>query len=265
MYEKLMAVPSCNRKRMDGKEVCKTMHKRTFDIGTESKIEKFTFDGKLNYKSLEYGIETFVFNNPIKFLGLEDGFDFAGDDAPADDTGGDDSGGFDFGGSDDSSSGGDDSGSFDFGGGDDSSGGGFDFDSASDDSGDFFGSDDSDGGDDKKKAKEIVLNRDEALDENYSIDKNIRKIFPQRFLELKDTISGNINIIEKAILNDEEYMDVLDGILEEYNYMNDMIDKFIDVITEKPYEEIFATYVTIHNSLTRLKKLYVSIVQKSDK
>ncbi len=143
-------------------------------------------------------------------------------------------------------------------GGDDS--GGFDFDSASDDGGDIFGSDDSDSEAAKKaKQKALLLDRAKSIKEDFDISRQIRANFPKKFLELKKITINNINLIERTVLQKVEYEDTLRGLAAEYERMYELLDAYILVMAKKTYEDIFATYVSIHTNMIRLKNLYIKI------
>ena len=186
------------------------------------------------------------------------------DDDPFGDIGADDFGD-DSGGGDMGDSGGDDNPFGDIGGDDGGSGGDpfggddFDFDSASDDGGDIFG----DGGDnensEKEKQKALLLDRAKSIKEDFDISRQIRANFPKKFLELKKITLNNITLLERTVLQKVEYEDTLRGMVAEYERMYELIDAYISVMAKKTYEDIFATYVSIHTNLIRLKNLYIKI------
>lgn len=213
-------------------------------------------------------------DNPFDGFGEDSG----GDDNSSDDSSDDSSGGDDWGdwGSDDSS-GGDDN-PF---GGDDSGGdsGGNPFDDGGDDSGgDFFGSSDDSsddffgGGDDdnekKQKKKVIKLNRKKTIEDEHDMNKQVRAVFPKRFLELQDIIKANISMCERVVIQDSEHIELFDQVIQEYNRLGDIVDEYLNVIIDKPHDDIFATYFSIYANLSKLKDIYnelVGNVEKSSK
>lgn len=269
MYEKLMVNVSGRSCDVASKEIHKEDNDRTTSFGTEAKsyahgaTQKFAHLVSTNNALV--ALESMLINYPPYIYALEDGFggedDFSVDEGGTfGDTNTEDGGGDPFGTSnaDTNSTSGDNP--FDFGGSDDSGDNVFDFDGASDDGDNFFGSSDSE--EKKEPQEEITLNRDEGLDNTYSMNRNVREIFPKRLIELKDSIKSNIDIIEKSIIYEDDSIEILDKILKEYEYLNNVIDEYLDGILERPYEDIFATYVQIHTSLMRLKKLYLKVIGK---
>ena len=193
-------------------------------------------------------------DNPFGDIGEDTG----GDDFGA---GGDDPFDADAGGGDDTDPFGgigEDTGGDPFGGGDDS--GGFDFDGASDDGGDVFGGgDQSEEEQQKAKEKAMLLDRAKSIKEDFDISRQIRANFPKKFLELKQIALNNINMLERTVLDKQEYDSVLHGMIVEYERMYDLLEAYIEVMAKKTYEDIFATYVSIHTSFIRLKNLYIKI------
>ena len=152
----------------------------------------------------------------------------------------------------------------DTGGGDDPFGGdsgGFDFDSASDDGEDIFGGGDEQSEEERQKAKQkaMLLDRAKSIKEDYDISRQIRANFPKKFIQLKQTLIVNINTAERTVLDKPDYEEVLRGIVVEYERMIDLVEAYIEVMAKKTYEDIFATYVSIHTSMIRLKNLYIKI------
>lgn len=138
--------------------------------------------------------------------------------------------------------------------------GGFDFDSADDSSGDIFGSDDSGGDDQREQQKALLLDRAKSIKEDFDISRQIRANFPKKFLEMKEILLGNIDKMERSMGKvDHQYEDVLRGMIVECERMYELIEAYISVMAKKPYEDIFATYVSIHTSMVRLKNLYIKI------
>ena len=167
--------------------------------------------------------------------GDDTAFDSGGDDNPFADIGGDDGG--------DPFAGGDD----------------FDFDSASDDSGSIFGDDSNDDNAKKEKQKALLLDRAKSIKEDFDISRQIRANFPKKFLELKKITLNNITLLERTVLQKVEYEDTLKGMVAEYERMYELLDAYISIMAKKTYEDIFATYVSIHTNMIRLKNLYIKI------
>lgn len=213
--------------------------------------EVFT-DGE--YEKYKY-IDKFCGPRTISLEADDDPFGDIGSGDFGDDMSGDT--GMDTSGGDDNPFGdiGDDGGS----GGDPFGGDDFDFDSASDDGGDIFG----DGGDSedskKNKQKAMLLDRAKSIKEDFDISRQIRANFPKKFLELKKITLNNITLLERTVLQKVEYEDTLRGMVAEYERMYELIDAYISVMAKKTYEDIFATYVSIHTNLIRLKNLYIKI------
>lgn len=143
-----------------------------------------------------------------------------------------------------------------FGGIGDDTSGGFDFDGASDDGGDIFGGD---GDDQRQQSKQVLLDRAKSIKEDFDISRQVRANFPKKFLELKTIISNNLDRLRRTVLDKTEYESVLSGMIVEYERMEELIEAYIEVMAKKPYEDIFATYVSIHTNLIRLKNLYIEI------
>ena len=252
-------------------------------IGEES---QGAFEGRYrDYRYIDDTLEALSLNYPIWTISLEEDnpFDGIGEDS---DFGGDEDSGADTGGADDNPFGGDDSGSDDDGGfgGDDNpfggdAGGGDDggnpfggggdddfFGGGDDDSNDFFGGgDDSDDGDGKQKKKEIKLNRKEIIEQEYDVNKQVRSIFPKRFLELQDVIKANISMCEKVVIQDASHIEIFDKLIAEYNRLAKIVDDYLAVIIEKPHDDIFSTYFTIFTNLSKLKDIYNDLLNNDEK
>lgn len=238
------------------------MYEKFFNSGIISdsveSYDSYAFESRETFTSREIN-EFEVINKfyPVKTISLEDDNPFGdigsddGGDAFADDGGGGDNPFGDIGDGLGDTSGADAFGSDD---------GGFDFDSATDDGGDIFG-DSGDGGDEAEKAKQkaLLLDRAKSIKEDFDISRQIRANFPKKYLEIKDAIQTNIRKIERTVLDKVEYEDVLQGIVKEYERMYELIEAYIGVMAKKPYDDIFATYVSIHTNLLRLKNLYIKI------
>jgi hypothetical protein len=252
-------------------------------IGEES---QGAFEGRYrDYRYIDDTLEALSLNYPIWTISLEEDnpFDGIGEDS---DFGGDEDSGADTGGADDNPFGGDaagsdDGGGFggddnpfggDAGGGDDGGnpfgGGGDDdfFGGGDDDSNDFFGGgDDSDDGDGKQKKKEIKLNRKEIIEQEYDVNKQVRSIFPKRFLELQDVIKANISMCEKVVIQDASHIEIFDKLIAEYNRLAKIVDDYLAVIIEKPHDDIFSTYFTIFTNLSKLKDIYNDLLNNDEK
>lgn len=218
-----------------------------------------------------YPIDNIRVNGSLNYIvGMEaedDPFGDIGQDNAAfgDDTGGD---GLDAGDAFGSGDGGDpfaDIGS-DSGGGDPFGGG---------DSGDPFG--DMGGGDDpfggmgddqnqeqKQASRQIKLDREKTIKEDYNLSRQIRQNFPRKFLSLKDIITNNITILERTVVTDERFSNIINKMVTEYEKIYDLINTYLDIIPRKTYEDIFGTYVSIHSALMRLKKSYLELTNYDD-
>ena len=284
IYKKLMAGYNFDDRTMDNQDTISEVSLQTYQIGKESS-SSYERLGETKPSSIDYSLEAVELMYPKWTIALEednpfDGFgeDSGGDDNSSDDSSDDSSGGDDWGdwGSDDSS-GGDDN-PF---GGDDSGGdsGGNPFDDGGDDSGgDFFGSSDDSsddffgGGDDddekKQKKKVIKLNRKKTIEDEHDMNKQVRAVFPKRFLELQDIIKANISMCERVVIQDSEHIELFDQVIQEYNRLGDIVDEYLNVIIDKPHDDIFATYFSIYANLSKLKDIYnelVGNVEKSSK
>lgn len=176
--------------------------------------------------------------------------------------------GDDVGGGGDDTFGSDDAGGDPFGDiGDDT--GGFDFDSADDSTGDLFG-DDSGNNDnqnaERERQKALLLDRAKSIKEDYDISRQIRANYPKKFLEMKNILLLNIDRMQRTILQNAEHEEVLSGMITECERLLELVETYIEVMAKKPYEDIFATYVSIHTSMLRLKNLYIKItgLEKED-
>lgn len=280
IYKKLMACSSSTNWSMDNKNTIEKTDLYANKIGEESKR---TYGG--NYredKYVDYTLEALALNYPLWTISLEEDspFDGIGEDSDFGssdvDNGNDDnsfgsddaqdnSSGFDSG-SNDNPFGGVDSGSDD-GGNPFASGGDDDFFSGGDDdSNDFFGGgDDSDGNNEKQKKKEIKLNRKEILQQEYDVNKQVRSIFPKRFLELQDVIKANIAMCERVVIQDNSHIEVFDKIIAEYNKLAKIVEDYLAVIIEKPHDDIFSTYFTIYTNLSKIKDIYNDLLNNNEK
>lgn len=215
--------------------------KNNVSIGFESS-EEARLRGLLQRKgyTIDFAMERFYKPNLIDISIEADDDPFAGigddtgDDSPFADDGGD------FGGATDDNPfgdiGGDDNGEFDFG----DDGGG-----------------EEDGG---SKSKKLLLDRKKAIFAQFDISKQIRTNFPKRFLELKDKIASNVQIIERTVVDDIKYERLLKKLIKQYDKITDVIDAYCDNISEQTYDDIFGTYVQIHTNLLKIKRNYLEIV-----
>lgn len=137
--------------------------------------------------------------------------------------------------------------------------GGFDFDGADDSSADIFGSGDENSDSERSKQKALLLDRAKSIKEDYDISRQVRANFPKKFLEIKQILLSNIDKLERTVLDKPEYDNVLNGMVVECERMYELVESYIEVMAKKPYEDIFATYVSVHTSMVRLKNLYIKI------
>lgn len=233
----------------------KFINSPTLSTSTSNNV-KNAFESRETFTSREIAEWEYIENNLSNFksLAME-----ADDDNPFGDIGeGMDTG--DTGATAEDPFGGDDAGGGDnpFGNiGDDT--GGFDFDGASDDGGDIFASDDNSNDNEKAKAKAMLLDRAKSIKEDYDISRQVRANFPKKFLEMKKILLSNIDKMERTVLDKMEYEEVLKGMIVECERMYELVSAYIEVMAKKPYEDIFATYVSVHTSMVRLKNLYIKI------
>lgn len=168
----------------------------------------------------------------------------------------------------------------DAGGGSDDPFGGFGSD---DGGGDPFGSIGADGGDggggsdpfgdmgdgsqdDEKKqaSRQIKLDREKTIKEDFNLSRQIRQNFPKKFLLLKDIINNNISILERTVITDERFQTVVNKLVDEYEKITTIINAYLDVIPRKTYDDIFGTYVSVHSAMMRLKKIYIKMCNFDD-
>ena len=288
IYKKLMACSNSSNWSMGNKNSIQKTNLYADKIGEES---QGAFEGRYrDYRYIDDTLEALALNYPIWTISLEDDnpfdgigedSDFGGDeDSGADNSSGDDNpfGGDNSGGSDDSGGfgGGDDNpfgGGSDSGGGDDSGGNPFDsggdddfFGGGDDDSNDFFGGgDDSGDGEKKQSKKAIKLDRKEIIKQEYDINKQVRSVFPKRFLELQDVIKANISMCERVVIQDNSHIEIFDKLIAEYNRLAKIVDDYLAVMIEKPHDDIFSTYFTIFTNLSKLKDIYNDLLNNDEK
>lgn len=146
--------------------------------------------------------------------------------------------------------------------------GGFDFDSADDSTGDLFGDDSGNNNQnaERERQKALLLDRAKSIKEDYDISRQIRANYPKKFLEMKNILLLNIDRMQRTILQNAEHEEVLSGMITECERLLELVETYIEVMAKKPYEDIFATYVSIHTSMLRLKNLYIKItgLEKED-
>lgn len=142
------------------------------------------------------------------------------------------------------------------------SGGGDPFgDMGGGDSGDPFGGmGDGSGQDQQNQAsRQIKLDREKTIKEDYNLSRQIRQNFPKKFLMMKDIITNNITILERTVVTDERFDTIVAKMVTEYEKIYDLINTYLDIIPRKTYEDIFGTYVSIHSAMMRLKKSYLQL------
>ena len=127
--------------------------------------------------------------------------------------------------------------------------------------GDPFGDGDSNEGD-GNKSKKKVIDRDEVKTSEYNISTQVRSIFPERLLNLRNIIDNNIENVELSISDNPKVDAILRGVITEYKLIKDIIDKYAEVITDKTYEDIFEMYVNIHSSLKKLRNIVINVNRK---
>lgn len=128
------------------------------------------------------------------------------------------------------------------------------------DSGDPFGGMGDDGQNQQNQAsRQIKLDREKTIKEDYNLSRQIRQNFPKKFLMMKDIITNNITILERTVVTDERFDTIVAKMVAEYEKIYDLINTYLDIIPRKTYEDIFGTYVSIHSAMMRLKKSYLQL------
>lgn len=149
--------------------------------------------------------------------------------------------------------------------------GGGSSDTGGDPFGDMGGGDDPFGGmgDDQSQqqnqaSRQIKLDREKTIKEDYNLSRQIRQNFPKKFLLLKDIITNNITILERTVVTDERFDKIVAKMVTEYEKIYELINTYLDIIPRKTYEDIFGTYVSIHSAMMRLKKSYLQLTNYDD-
>lgn len=275
IYKKLMGCSNSSNRDLDNKN---TIEKTDLQVNKTRKEDQTALEGNLsNWERIDNTLEALSLNYPRWTISLEEDNPFDGIGTDDDDMSSyDNDAGFGdnndtstddnpFG--DDNQSGAGDDNPFDFGGdSNDDSGSDDDFFSGGDDdSNDFFGGGDDDDNQNKKPKKEVKLNRKEVLKQEFDINRQVRSVFPKRFLELQDVIKANISMCERVVIQDASHIDVFDQLIEEYNRLANIVDDYLSIIIEKPHDDIFATYFTIFTNLSKLKDIYNELVNNDEK
>lgn len=275
IYKKLMGCSNSGNRDLDNKN---TIEKTDLQVNKTRKEDQTALEGNIsNWERIDNTLEALSLNYPRWTISLEEDNPFDGIGTDDDDMSSyDNDAGFGdnndtstddnpFG--DDNQSGAGDDNPFDFGGdSNDDSGSDDDFFSGGDDdSNDFFGGGDDDDNQNKKPKKEVKLNRKEVLKQEFDINRQVRSVFPKRFLELQDVIKANISMCERVVIQDASHIDVFDQLIEEYNRLANIVDDYLSIIIEKPHDDIFATYFTIFTNLSKLKDIYNELVNNDEK
>jgi len=278
IYKKLMGCSNSSNRNLDNKN---TIEKTDLQANKTRKEDQTALEGNLsNWERIDNTLEALSLNYPRWTISLEEDNPFDGIGTSSDDN----DAGFDdnndtstddnpFGGDDNNSSDNDhtnigDDNPFDFGGDNNDDNGSDDdfFSGGDDDSNDFFGGgDNNDDNQNKKPKKEVKLNRKDVLKQEFDINKQVRSVFPKRFLELQDVIKANISMCERVVIQDASHIDVFDQLIEEYNRLAKIVDYYLSIIIEKPHDDIFATYFTIFTNLSKLKDIYNELVNNDEK
>lgn len=134
------------------------------------------------------------------------------------------------------------------------------------DSDDPFGGmgDDSGQNQQNQASRQIKLDREKTIKEDYNLSRQIRQNFPKKFLMMKDIITNNITILERTVVTDERFDTIVAKMVAEYEKIYDLINTYLDIIPRKTYEDIFGTYVSIHSAMMRLKKSYLQLTNYDD-
>ena len=131
------------------------------------------------------------------------------------------------------------------------------FDSAGDN---MFGDDQSQ---DPNAPAQNVIDRTVVKLQEYNISKQIRNIFPQRLLDLKNIIDNNIEAVEHRIYDNPLVGDILRDVVKEYRYIYNIVEEFIKVLPDKTYEDIVEAYVQFHSSLYKLRQIVKDVAEGS--
>lgn len=126
----------------------------------------------------------------------------------------------------------------------------------------LFGGDGTNEESDNKVTKELEVDRNELLQASHDLSASVRQLFPKRFIELLDTIGTNIKIVEKLALYVDENDELIQSIMGAYNDQAKLINDFLNVITEKTFDQIFEMYVKIHTNCMQIKESYDLIVNE---
>lgn len=107
---------------------------------------------------------------------------------------------------------------------------------------------------------QLIVDREKLLRASYNLGDNIRKIFPNRFLELREIIQSNLNSMELLELPQTENQEALRKLilLSEEQVKN--IDIFLDIIADQTFDSIFRKYVEIFTNCRKLKDAYELLI-----
>lgn len=136
--------------------------------------------------------------------------------------------------------------------------GGSPFDNLTEDDGGVFGEENPEGEEEEKK--DPVLSRKEAILNDTSISKAVRKKIPRNFLKLSDVISKNIDKIEKVSTSDIRIQNELKAIVDQLRAKQEYLLLYLKDIGEKTYDDIFAEYVMLYQDLDLLKESFIDLV-----
>lgn len=128
----------------------------------------------------------------------------------------------------------------------------------------FGGMGDDDQNQQNQASRQIKLDREKTIKEDYNLSRQIRQNFPKKFLMMKDIITNNITILERTVVTDERFDTIVAKMVTEYEKIYDLINTYLDIIPRKTYEDIFGTYVSIHSAMMRLKKSYLQLTNYDD-
>lgn len=251
IYKKLMGCSNSSNRNLDNKN---TIEKTDLQANKTRKEDRTALEGNLsNWERIDNTLEALSLNYPRWTISLEEDnpFDGIGTSSDDNDAGFDDNNDTS---TDDNPFGGDDNNSSDN-----------DQSNIGDDNPFDFGGDNNDDNQNKKPKKEVKLNRKDVLKQEFDINKQVRSVFPKRFLELQDVIKANISMCERVVIQDASHIDVFDQLIEEYNRLAKIVDDYLSIIIEKPHDDIFATYFTIFTNLSKLKDIYNELVNNDEK
>lgn len=138
--------------------------------------------------------------------------------------------------------------------------------SGNDQLGDMFGDNSGEENPEQQAANDqIVVDREKLLRAAYNLGDNIRKLFPNRFLTLRETIQSNLNNLELLELSSPEDQEALRKLILLLEEQIKNIDIFLDIIAEQTFDTIFRKYTQIFTCCRKIKDAYEILISEDDK